>query len=373
MERKVKVLHIALVLSGVETYIRLVAANIDEAKFELIILRDNEQNQLPITYKSGRVVKTYTLDFERDIRLLKDTKLLGQALKIVKAESPDIIHCHSAKSGITGRTIGAILQIPAFYTPHAFSFLSAGNSLKSFVFKSLERLYSYTNSYVIACSESEGRRAVQDAHYPQERTFVINNSLPRPSQEPVFDNTSNYICTVGRPSYQKNTLYLLQAFREIHKALPALKLYMLGVGHYSPDLEKAKEFIAANNLEHVVRFFEWTSREETLSILSHSLLYISLSRYEGLSYAVLEAMSLGKPCILSDVDGNKDCVADQNSGLLIDIDLPAQESAAAIIDLLRNRDKVTEMGKGAYNEFLRHFIIDKNIQALESLYLQYAK
>ena len=218
-------MHIAIVLSGVETYIRLVAQNIDESKFDLVIIRDKEKNQVPITYNSGKPVKTYEVDFQREIHPLKDSKLLVESTSIVKQENPSLIHCHSAKGGIIGRTVGVLLGLPVFYTPHAFSFLSFPNKLKAYTFQSVEKIFSKTNSYLIACSKSEAYRAIHDVNYPENRTYIINNSLPKPLYPPSFNSTSNYICSIGRPSYQKNTLHLLEIFKENNKEFPKLNLY----------------------------------------------------------------------------------------------------------------------------------------------------
>lgn len=373
MDRKIKIAHIGQFLGGVNTYIKLLAAYLDESKFELIIISDSESNSQPITYRSGKSVKNFTVSLEREIKLVKDLRLVYQAFKLVRSEMPDLIHCHSAKGGIVGRTIGKLLNIPTFYTPHAFSYLSTTSSLKKIVFKSLEKLYSYTNSYLIACSESEAFRGIHEVNYDPERVYVINNSLPKPSADPEFKDNSFYICSIGRPSYQKNTLQLLSIFKEINNSFPEIELYILGVGHYSPDLDAAEEFIDNNHLQHRVKLLPWTTRQETLEILKDSLFYISLSRYEGLPYAVLEAMCLGKACALSDVDGNRDCITDNISGLLIDLRSPVKESAKRIMELLKDRSKLDDFGKKAYQQFNDNFTIDKSIIKLEQLYCKYVK
>lgn len=45
--------------------------------------------------------------------------------------------------------------------------------------------------------------------------------------------------------------------------------------------------------------------------------YLTVARYEGLPLAVIEAMSLGKAIVASDVVGNRDCVEDGYNGRLL--------------------------------------------------------
>ena len=72
-------------------------------------------------------------------------------------------------------------------------------------------------------------------------------------------------------------------------------------------------------------------------------MYISSSRYEGLPYSVIEALSLSKPCVLTDVDGNKDLVKDNYNGFLVKED--ANELAEKINFFLNNDYLRKDMGK----------------------------
>ncbi len=373
MESKIKILHIAKVLAGVGTSLELIAENIDEERFELILIRDIEENAKPLLYNSGKLVKTYCLELQREIQPGNDLRFLKKSISIVKKEKPQLIHCHSAKGGIIGRALGSLTRIPTFFTPQAFSFLSAENKFKRSLFQTIENAFGLTNSFLIACSDSEAIRALKDTRYPKERIYVVDNFLPEPQEEPDFNFESDFICSIGRPSFQKNTMFLLKVFKDIHKRLPHIKLYILGVGHYSPDLLKSKKFIQENNLTQAVKLFEWTSRNETLTILKKSLLYVSFARYEGLSFAVLEAMANGKPCLLSDVDGNRDCIKDGKGGMLFNLDTSSTEVAESIIPIINDQDKLCEMGKESFQQFLKYFTAKGNISKLEGLYIQHAK
>lgn len=359
-------------LAGVETAVRLIASYLDESVFELVLIKDLKGVIEPITYKSGKPVPTYLIDFGRSINPLQDSKFLGEALKITKKENPDLIHCHSAKCGIIGRTVGQLLSVPTFYTPHAFSYLSGESQLKKAAFLAIEKIFSKTNSYLLACSESEAIRAIHDVGHHPSNVYVVNNALPESSLGDLGEE-ENLLCTIGRPSFQKNTLFLIKIFNEAVKIDPNIKLVILGVGYFSPDLQNVKSFIADNNLQDKVKLIDWTSREETLIALQKSTLYLSSSRYEGLPFAVLEALSLGKPCVLSDVDGNKDCVEEGQNGFLFKLTDSPEGIARQIWDLLNNKQQLTGFGKYSRSIFMRKFFIDKNIKELEYLYLRFKK
>lgn len=62
----------------------------------------------------------------------------------------------------------------------------------------------------------------------------------------------------------------------------------------------------------------WLDRTQIISVLNKSYLYVSSSRYEGLPYAIIEALSLSKPCVVTNVDGNKDLIIEDHNGYLIE-------------------------------------------------------
>ena len=96
-------------------------------------------------------------------------------------------------------------------------------------------------------------------------------------------------------------------------------------------------------------------------------MYISSSRYEGLPYSVIEALSLSKPCVLTNVDGNKDLVKDNYNGFLVEGE--ASEMAEKINIILDNNVLRENMEKNSRKEFEEFYNIRKNIKSLERLYL----
>lgn len=63
----------------------------------------------------------------------------------------------------------------------------------------------------------------------------------------------------------------------------------------------------------------WLERAEAMSILQTCYIYVSSSRYEGLPYSIIEALSLAKPCVVTKVDGNIDLIENGYNGYLVDL------------------------------------------------------
>lgn len=180
-----------------------------------------------------------------------------------------------------------------------------------------------------------------------------------------------FIVTIGRPSYQKNPFFLLDVIKGVHEKHPEIRFCLLGVGFYSPDLEEMKVRLEEYGLNDTVVMKEWADHGTTMQYVKDSLLYLTVSRYEGLPLAVVEAMALGKCIVASRVVGNVDCVKDEYNGCVLD--LKVDEFVDAINRLLDNPEKITEYGMNSRKLYEQEFDIKKRIGMLEDIYHKVAK
>ena len=380
-----KILHIGNLKSGIDTYVRNTVALASD-KFEFVIVNGADDNSKPYM-RHGKQVKMYSIDMYRALNPVKDMKAVMQAIKIIKKENPDLVHCHSAKGGVIGRFAAFFTGTKVVYTAHAFSFLSAESAKKKQVFLLLEKI-AKLNSYLLACSGSERELGIKVVGFKEKKAFAWNNAVPdadkgltrisqvsqissqknETSDLPVPKAGERYITSIGRPSYQKNPLFMVEVAHGIHLKHPDIKFYLLGVGFYSPMLEDMKKLIHQYDMDDTFYLLPWLSHEETLKYVKGSMLYFMTSLYEGLPISVIEAMSLGKAVVASDVLGNKDCVKDGYNGYL----LPLKEEVFVekMNDLIENDEKRKEMEKNSRSYFETDFFIDNRIKALEDIYTE---
>lgn len=364
-----KILHLGNLKSGIDTYVRNTVAKADN-RFEYVIVSGADDDSKPYM-RNGDALKNYKISMYRALNPFKDLKAVMQAVKIIKKEKPDAVHCHSAKGGMIGRLACLITGTKVFYTPHAFSFLSAESKKKRAIFLALERM-ARLNSTMIACSETERELGIKEVGYKDEKAKVWCNSIPTISDSDVktpdgLDPNEKFVISIGRPSYQKNPLLMVETMRKVHEKHPEVKFYLVGVGFYSPMLEEMKALAHEYGLDDVIRMLPWLSHEETLGYLRQSLFYLTTSLYEGLPIAVLEAMAMGKAIVATDVIGNKDCVRDGENGFLLAND--ADAFAEKTCELLENEELRVRLGNGSKALFEKEFLIDNRIKALEDIYL----
>ena len=108
-----------------------------------------------------------------------------------------------------------------------------------------------------------------------------------------------------------------------------------------------------------------------MEYVKNSIMYLTVSRYEGLPLAVVEAMAMSKCVVASKVVGNVDCVRDRYSGRLLDLNV--DEFIDAICELLEKPQLLEEYGRNARKLYEDEFDIRKRIGMLEDVYRQVAK
>lgn len=360
-----KIMHVGQMIGGLEVYIRN-SIVYNENDNEYVIVHGDKDNSKPVIRK-GKLVKEYSITLYRELNPLNDFKALRDTIRIINREKPDIIHCHSAKGGVIGRTAGWLTNTRTLYTPHAFSFLCTPSRLKKALYKRIERFTRF-NACVLACSVSEQEMATKDIHYKKGRALLWHNSVPDTLHEkgtPVSLDFP-YACYIGRPCYQKNTLFLLDVIKELKDTNHNLKFVLLGVGYHSPELEAMKRKIIELDLTDNIALMPWISHADCQEYVRGSLFYITTSLYEGLPLSVIEAMANGKPIIASNVVGNKDCVEDRVNGWLLPLDVKV--FADKIRNLIADKCLQKEMGTKSRQIFLDEFFIEKQIGLLQRIY-----
>lgn len=74
----------------------------------------------------------------------------------------------------------------------------------------------------------------------------------------------------------------------------------------------------AENLKARVKFYGSLNSEKVIELLLQSKVFALISDYEGQSFALLQAMSLGLPSVVSDIEGNTQVITDGYNGLVVD-------------------------------------------------------
>ena len=124
---------------------------------------------------------------------------------------------------------------------------------------------------------------------------------------------------------------LIRIWPEVLSRIPDAELWVIGDGDLRPDLEALS---GNNGIRERIRFFGPVSDQEKESLLRSAACLAMPSRGEGFGLVYLEAMRLGRPCLVSTCDAGREVVQPPEAGLAADPDNP-RELADALCSLLR--------------------------------------
>lgn len=220
--------------------------------------------------------------------------------------------------------------------------------------------------------QTEGARAFfKDKYGIYEQSTVIPNPVVLTDEVkklqikiPNFQDRDNKIVTVGRLSFnQKRQDVLLKAFEIVHKKHPELELVIYGDGG---DEEKLQELVSQLRLDKCV-----TLAGKVLGVekeILNAKVFVLTSDYEGIPNALIEALSVGVPCVSTDCSpgGAKLLINSGENGFLVPCG-DIKGIAKSILTLVENEEFSEKFSKASVeieNDFSEKKIADMWYKAL---------
>jgi glycosyltransferase involved in cell wall biosynthesis len=356
--KKIKVLHISETFAaGVYTYIKDICQYFDaDNSFDSYVIysgkrRDTEHNRFCEDFSDK--VTLIEVQMEREISPLKDLKSTIELYKMIKKIKPNIIHLHSSKAGVIGRVASKLYpRANVYYTPHGYSFVREDISkFKKKFFKSIEYLISTLfGGITIACGDTEYNYAKNIGKAALIRNGISIKSLEHLKSSEI--NPAFTIGTLGRISHQKNP----ELFNKIAEKFPDFHFKWIGDG-------ELKNLLNSKNIE----ILGWMNRDEALKKVVNFDIYVQTSLWEGLPFTIIEAMTLAKPIIATNVIGNKDAVEHGFNGFLCN---NLEDFVNGINTIYGNNLVKKQMEIKSYERANDLFDRDKNFQTLKHIYLK---
>lgn len=220
----------------------------------------------------------------------------------------DVIHYH-AEGPCAMMWLPKLFGIPVVATIHGLDWQRAkwGGFATKYLLLGEKCAVRFADEMIVLSHEM--KRYFKET-YGRESIYVRNGvSIPSGAEADLIArefglHKQEYILYLGRLVPEKGIHYLLEAFRDVKTEK---KLVIAGnidkteyVSMICREAEKDSRVIMTN-------FVQGRMLEE---LFSNCFLYVLPSEVEGMAISLLEAMSYGAHCLLSDIDENKEAAED---------------------------------------------------------------
>lgn len=152
-----------------------------------------------------------------------------------------------------------------------------------------------------------------------------------------FNIKNNFIFYPAQTWKHKNHIKLLDALvilRDKYKK----KIYLICTGNMDDNFKNIKEHIDKKKLTEQVSFFGFVSIAELYSLYIYSDLVVIPTLYEAGSFPLIEAMSLKKPVICSNVTSLPETIRDNR---FVFNPKNEEDMAKMILDMLENKELIS--------------------------------
>lgn len=283
----------------------------------------NEAYNLKTSRLDDLGVIRHEIEFARSPFNKKNFSAFKQLFKIIKTEKIDIIDCHNAVVGAFSRVAAAFCGVKKIiYTPHSFFFYKGCPRKNRILYKIIESILARKTDLLITINQEDYVAATKmktrgksiyvpgiglDLNYTPNHIFdkeKFCDELGIPKDSKIF-------LSVGELNENKNHITAIESFKlaNVENAV-----YLIcGIGEKKDYLEDKINSLGLNNRVMLLGY-----RNDVREIMSISDVFVFPSYREGLSVALMEAMSSGLTCIVSKIRGNVDLIDNNKGGYLFD-------------------------------------------------------
>lgn len=327
----------------------------------------------------------YPLD--RGASPLADLRTLLALCTLIRRWNPDLVHALSSKPAVWGRLAARIVGVPHIVgtLPGQGSlFLSDRPVVKvlRWIYTSLQRIACRVSDVTVVYNRHDERTFVERGILRQEKVRVIpgsgvptekysrarvsNQEVATLREEFGISEESTVVTLIGRVVRTKGVMEYRAAASQLLERHGDLEFLLVG-----PRDDASVDRLTETEWEELVATITWTgAREDIVTILAATDVFVLPSYAEGIPRALIEAASMGLPLVATRAPGCEDVVDHGSNGLLIDPG-DAEQLEAAIERLLSDPDLRREYGEAsrrkAEGEFDLDVIIRQTVETYWSL------
>ena len=290
-----------------------------------------------------------------------DISLIRQLRQHIKQQQIDILHCHQYTPWSYGALAAAGTSTKVIFTEHGRFYPDVKHVKRRLVNPILNALTDKITTISTAT-----KQALREFEFITAPVEVVYNGIEALEIEQTeasrlllkselnIPQTHKVIGSIGRFDPIKNHVLMLKAFAKMLESQQNLHLILVGDGETRAQLEDLVQQL--NITTHVTFTGYQTDVARYLALFD---LYLLTSFSEGTSMTLLEALSLGIPCLVTDVGGNPEIITHEKNGWVIPND-DCTACVEALTHFLTNEFDFQKTNQTKFHAFFSAEVMNKN-------------
>jgi glycosyltransferase involved in cell wall biosynthesis len=293
--------------------------------------------------------------------------LFRRAIRQLRQDRVQIVHTYLSFANIVGALTAAFARVPVLLVSKR-SLDRYEKKLEAWshwaVNRFADRVVANADAVKDFVIETEGCPADKIIVIPNgiNDEFVANDARDKERAALGLGPRDRVVGTLGRLAWKKGQEYFLSAAAEILKEEPRVTFVLVGDGPLRAQLE---EQARALGIAARVKFLG--QRLDSQTVISLFDIFVLPSVIEGMPNALLEAMALEKPVVVTNAGGNAEVVQDGTTGFVVPTRQPTA-MAQRILQLLRHEALAQGFAAAARRSVRQQYSFHQTLQAMETLY-----
>lgn len=263
----------------------------------------------------------------RPVHPIQDVRALVALYRLLRGESPDLVHTHSGKAGILGRLAARAARVPVIvHTIHGPSFGGFQGALPNVVFRTAERVAArWTHHFVVVAQAMARQYLAAGIGRPDQFTRIFSGFPLEPYLKAANDPNVRQrlglapddlvIGKIARLFELKGHDDLIAAAPELVRDVPRIRFLLVGDG---PWRNRLRAEIERRGLARHFVFTGLVEPGQIPELVGIMDVLVHLSRREGLARALPQALAAGRPVVAYDCDGANEVCLHGRTGFLVD-------------------------------------------------------
>jgi glycosyltransferase involved in cell wall biosynthesis len=304
----------------------------------------------------------------RAVRPADDARAVAALVAEMRRFRPHIVHTHTAKAGLLGRTAAVLARVPArVHTYHGHLLYGYFSPAKTKMVVRTERLSArFCDRLVAVGTQVRDELLTAGVGRPDQYAVVPPGTAlgPLPDRAAArlalgVPGDGPVVAFVGRLTGVKRPDRLVAVVRELRRLVPGVRFVICGGGDATGEVTAA-----VRELGPVLRMVGWRPDVET--VYAAADLALLTSDNEGMPVSLIEAGLAGRPVVATRVGSVAEVVHDGVTGLLSPCE--AGELARRAATLLLDEPRCREMGRRARAWATQRFGADRLVADITGIY-----